>query len=94
MMRLGWIFLGLSLTACAEFPQVDTALGAADQTATYPTLLPFEALLDAQEPRLSETDDALLRARADALRRRADVLRKPVIDGQTRDRMDDGVSQL
>ena len=85
--------LGLGLAACADFPEVDAALGQGPQDARYPDLLPFEALLATDDPRLTDTDDAALRARADALRNRADGLRGPVIDAGTRDRMQDGVTQ-
>jgi hypothetical protein len=88
-----WIFLGVALAACAEFPEVDAALGERTPGAAYPALLPFETLLAANEPRLTDSDDATLRARAEALRNRANNLRGPVIDQQTRDRMDDGVTQ-
>lgn len=88
-----WIVLGLGLAACAEFPEVDAALAQGDPAAEYPELLPFEVLLASDEPRVLESDDAALRARAEALRNRADGLRRPVIDRQTRDRMADGVTQ-
>ncbi|SHG84455.1 hypothetical protein [Marivita hallyeonensis] len=89
----GVIIVVVSLSACAEFPDVDAALAKGDATRDYPALLPFEQLLNAEEPRLADTDDEALRARADALRGRADALRGPVIDGNTRGRMADGVRQ-
>ena len=88
-----WIILGVALTACAEFPEVDAALASDRASAEYPDLLPFEQLLDAREPRLTDSDDEALRARAAGLRNRADGLRGPVIEPQTRDRMNDGVAQ-
>lgn len=87
-----WIILGMALTACAEFPEVDAALASDGPPLDYPELLPFEQLLTASEPRLTETDDDALRARAAGLRNRADGLRGPVIEPQTRDRMNDGVA--
>lgn len=87
------MILGLALAACAEFPQVDAALAEGDPEADYPELLPFEQLLAGEEPQLSETDDAALLARAAELRNRANGLRGPVIDRDTRDRMDDGVTE-
>ena len=87
------IILGFLVTACAEFPEVDAALAAGDPDAGYPDLLPFEQLAPDQDTSLSETDDEALLARAAGLRNRADGLRGPVIDRDTRDRMDDGVTQ-
>ncbi|MFP7570058.1 hypothetical protein [Marivita sp. S2033] len=87
-----WILLMMSLTACAEFPQVDAALSADAARLETPKLLPFEQLLTAEEPRLTETDDEELRARAEGLRNRADGLRRPVIEPDTRDRMETGVT--
>lgn len=88
-----WIILWLALTACADFPEVDAALAQGDPVAEYPALLPFEQLLAAEEPRLTEADDDALRARAAGLRGRAAGLGRPVIDPGTRDRMNDGVTQ-
>jgi hypothetical protein len=48
--------------------------------------------LSADDPRISETDDRALLGRAAALRARANALRRPVIDRQTRSRMEDGVT--
>ncbi|MCL3881112.1 hypothetical protein [Marivita sp. GX14005] len=81
-----------ALTACAEFPQVDTALAEGNPDLDYPDLLPFERLLDGAPPRLDPAEDENLRARADAVRARADNLRGPVIEPETRGRMEDGVT--
>lgn len=75
-MRLPLVFLGVLLSACAEFPEVDAAFSDSAVSADYPTLVPFEQLSAADPPRLSETDDDVLRARAAALRGRADALRR------------------
>ena len=88
-----WIILCFCMSACAEFPDVDAALAQGDPEPTVPDLLPFEELLTSDEPRLTETDDDVLLARADALRSRADAIRGPVIDADTKDRMEDGVQQ-
>ena len=88
-----WIITAAVLAGCTEFPEVDAALTEGNPDAAFPELLPFEDLLQAGDPRLSETEDEALLARAAALRGRADALRAPVIDGQTRDRMEDGVTQ-
>lgn len=83
----------LGMAACAEFPEVDAALATGTPSRDYPALLPFEDLLVADAPLIAESDEAALLARAEALRNRADRLRGPVIDTQTRDRMNDGVTQ-
>ncbi|WP_439123271.1 hypothetical protein [Marivita sp.] len=88
-----WIIILFVATACTEFPEVDAALSGGDPNAEYPTLLPFEQLVSDQDTNLTEADDDALRARAAALRNRANGLRTPVIDQGTRDRMDDGVVQ-
>lgn len=88
-----WIILGLLLTACADFPEVDAALEGGDPNGEYPALLPFEQLVSDQDAALSDTDGDLLLTRAADLRNRADGLRSPVIDPDTRDRMNDGVDQ-
>ena len=88
-----WIILGLALSACTDFPEVDASLAQGDPVGDYPELLPFEALLPEQDARLTESDDDAIRARADALRNRADGLRGPVVEPDTRDRMDDGVAR-
>lgn len=88
-----WIVLGLGVSACADFPEVDAALASGSASRDYPALLPFEDLLAAPEARVSATDEAALLARAEALRNRADGLRGPVIDRATRDRMAGGVTQ-
>ena len=88
-----WIILGVMVSACAEFPEVDAALAAGDPAVDYPALLPFEELIPQQDVRLDDGDADALLARATDLRNRADGLRGPVIEPDTRDRMDDGVTQ-
>lgn len=92
MWRL-WIVFGLGMSACAQFPEVDAALNGDNPVSDYPDLVPFEDLLSGPDPQISETDDDALLARARDLRQRADGLRPPVIDRETRDRMDTGVEQ-
>lgn len=81
----------LSLTACAEFPEVDAATSPEVSSAEYPRLLPFEDILVAQDPRATEAVSNDVQARAAALRSRADRLRNPVIDPASQSRMDQGV---
>ena len=88
-----WIILGVLMSACAEFPEVDAALQSGEPLTDYPTLLPFEQLAGDQQTVLTDADDDLLLARAADLRNRANGLRGPVIDPNTRDRMNAGVAQ-
>ena len=92
-MRLGLIILGLSVTACAEFPEVDAALEAGNRDDSYPALVSFDDFLEPQEPRLNDSSDDVLLARAGALRARANALRRPVIDRATRARINQGVTR-
>ncbi|MCR9107846.1 hypothetical protein [Marivita sp. XM-24bin2] len=84
---------GFLLAACTEFPEVDAVLATGERQAEYPALLPFEDLVAQQDSELTEVDDDVLIRRAENLRNRANGLREPVIDPDTRDRMDDGVTQ-
>jgi hypothetical protein len=88
-----WIILVLTLSACAEFPEVEAALAQDSPDPEYSEFLPFEQLLTVDDPRLMDGDDAALRARAAELRARADRLRRPVIEPPILDRMEDGVTQ-
>ena len=88
-----WIIFCMWLTACAEFPEVDASLEQGESNTEYPELLPFDDLLSSDDPQLSESDDDVLLARAEALRNRADGIRGPVIDSPTRERMEDGIQQ-
>lgn len=65
------------LTACAEFPTLDRAIPASEQTGDYPALLPVEGLIaQGQETTVPEGTDAALAARAAALESRAARLRR------------------
>ena len=91
-MGRSWIVLGLVLGACAQFPEVDEALATDGAPVTEPELLPFEQLVVEQDPEIEDEDDETLLRRADELRQRTDNLRPPVIDNQTLDRMNAGVT--
>ncbi len=88
------LFSVVLLAACTQFPEVDTQTNDIDPRAPYPALVPLEPLLArADEPRITEESTDALAARVAALRARADRLRRTVVDGQTRDRMDAGVAR-
>jgi hypothetical protein len=74
------ISICLLLTACGGWHDLDERVSPA-QTRDWPRLLPLSDLLAGREEPVSGEEDALrLSARADALRRRAAVLRTPVGD--------------
>ena len=68
------------LTACGGWHDLDEPVGAT-HSASWPGLLPLADLMsDSEEPVFGEGDALQLSVRADALRRRAAVLRTPVAD--------------
>lgn len=81
------------LVGCAQFPEVDAALGRESARAGYPRLIPLEGVLAAAAGGATAGPDlgAGLAARAARLRLRAGALRGPVIDAATRARMRAGV---
>lgn len=77
------------LTLCVVIPVMSAC---ADNQDDYPALMPTDQLL--AEPKLSpaasapEATTENVESKADALRARADALRQPVIDPETRRRME------
>lgn len=68
--------LAVSLAGCTQFPELDRAIPASELQGPYPPLVPVESLLaQTDDPRITETDQAALEARAAALRTRAARLR-------------------
>ncbi|KGM48381.1 hypothetical protein [Pseudooceanicola atlanticus] len=66
----------LSLSACAQFPELDRAIPADEQRGPYPDLVPVGGLLaQAENPRIEDDDADNLSARAAALKARAARLR-------------------
>jgi len=95
--------LGLALAGCTQFPELDETIEPAADTAAFPDLIPLADILAAEASRLEavqdpeETDEEIateevIRARREALRRRAETLRGGVIDPQTQTRMQRGVA--
>jgi len=84
-----------SVVACTQFPDLDSRLSPEAQAARYPQLVPVEEL-NALQPDTEtgpDTTDALT-ARVTALRVRAARLKRAVIDGSARARMQSGVSPI
>lgn len=91
-MRTAIILLcfGLGLTGCADFPELDGAISDKGRAAGYPSLLPVGQLMAHTDAptRLDAQTGAQLAARAAALRKRADTLRRiRIIDAAARSRM-------
>lgn len=81
MNRLAALPLMFLLAACGAWPDVP-APGAQGGTGAWPALVPLSEVIAAQpEGATGEADATELSARAEALRRRADLLRAPVADG-------------
>jgi hypothetical protein len=93
---LGVVLAGLTgLTGCADFPELDAPLAAAEAEtgATFPPLVPVEALLAEVPPQaITPAAQSSLDARRSALDARAEALRGTGLEPETRDRMRAGVS--
>lgn len=78
-----WIGIG-----CTPFPQLDTNLSQATQSAAYPLLIDITPLLAGQTEATGESED--LDRRLAALKARASQLRSTsIISPATRSRMED-----
>lgn len=80
MHRTASLALALALCACGAWPDLPEA---AERTSTggWPRLQPLDELIGDTAPGSASDEAALeLTARADALRRRAELLRAPVPD--------------
>lgn len=94
-MRLIALTLITCLTACTQFPELDSAVSEQAKDAEYPALVPVEGLLAQAETTRTDPDQTIqsLNARVAALRNRAKRLRNTVVDSTTRQRMKDGVTE-
>jgi hypothetical protein len=82
------LIVGLSLTACAGFPEVDAAQAKFAQNGAVPQLVPIEGLLAQARPgRANEAGSIALAARAANLRARARAMHGPVQSAATRARL-------
>ena len=87
-------FTALSLTACTQIPELDQAVPESVRKADFPKLVALDTSLTASTLPQDESEKIAqaMAARRDQLNRRAERLNKPVIDSQTKTRMEDGVS--
>jgi hypothetical protein len=87
MLRAVLILL-VVLSACARFPEVDTAQAARGGGGATPALAPIDGLIGQATPALALTEagDALA-ARAADLEARAAAMRGPVQSAETRTRL-------
>ncbi len=84
--------LALALTACTQFPELDSTITPELEAAEYPDLVPVEPLLaQARAGRVDpqQTEAALL-GRVSRLRARAARLRGSVLTGRERQRLRNG----
>lgn len=92
-MRFSVLFILLAIMGCTQFPELDSALSPRAQNADFPTLVPVHTLL-AQSATISappeQTVDTL-NARVAALNNRAARLRGPVVDANSKKRLQDSV---
>jgi len=94
-MRLTVMIAIVGLSACAAFPTIDGTIDASARAADYPTLVPLDPLLAAAAAtggQISPASEAAFNSKIAALRVKAIRLRGPVIDAQTRSRMQRGVA--
>ncbi len=90
------IIAALLLTACADFPDLDAAIAQRGVVAGFPTLIPIDPLLlSADIDSLDANAQAeLLAERVRQLNIRANALRRPVIDPNSRRKMAAAVRRL
>lgn len=82
------VVVGMSLTACSAFPQLDDTLSPGVKAANYPDLVPVEALrAQASEPRIDDRMLDGIEARVARLKARAARLRGTVLSGADRARL-------
>ena len=85
--------LGLALAACTTFPEIDAVETPGVDSAPYPDLVPIGTLLETGPPRATPEIRAGVESRAAALRSRAAALQGPIVDPQTRSRMEAGAGR-
>lgn len=83
----------MAVSGCVEVPELDRSITEEARLASYPELIPVETIrAEVPEARIAQETGPDLQARAEALQRRADGLRRgPVVDAPTRARMEQGV---
>ncbi len=95
MLRLSLAFTFAALLgACSDFPQLDDAVSSAAKNAPYPSLIPMDqALANAQDVQITDQTISTLNGRVNGLKRRATRVSRPVIDTETRNRLQDAINR-
>ncbi len=95
MLRLSLAFTFVALLgACSDFPQLDDAVSPAAKNAPYPSLVPIDqALTNAQDVQITADSVSTLQARLNGLKTRATRAKRPVIDTETRKRLQDAIDR-
>ncbi len=77
------------LAACADFPDLETAISDRGRAGAYPRLIQVDGLPHANTADTERMNDIAksLSARAQRLQRRARALRGPIVDQRTRAKM-------
>ncbi len=89
-MRLTRMIFVVALSACGSFPVLDENISDSARKAPYPALTPVGPLL-AKSSQTTSLDDEGFGPRVADLNARADALRDPVIDGNTRSTLQAGI---
>ena len=95
MLRLSFAFTIVALLgACSDFPQLDDAVSPAAKNAPYPSLIPMDqALANAQDVQITDETVSTLNGRLNGLKNRATRAKRPVIDDETRNRLQDAIDR-
>ncbi|AXX98347.1 hypothetical protein [Profundibacter amoris] len=95
MLRLSLAFTFVALLgACSDFPQLDDAVSPAAKIAPYPSLIPIDqALTNAQDVQITDESVSTLKGRMNGLKNRTTRAKRPVIDTETRKRLQDAIDR-
>jgi len=86
--------LAALLGACSDFPQLDDAVSPAAKNAAYPSLVPMDqVLVDTQDVQITDETVTTLSGRMNGLKGRATRAKRPVIDDETRNRLQDAIDR-
>ncbi|MGB7244721.1 MAG: hypothetical protein WBC93_21850 [Sulfitobacter sp.] len=92
-MRSVTLILCAGLAACTQFPDVERSVSAQAEAADYPDLVPIGPLLAAADAEQidAQATQTQLSARVAALRAKAARLRRGVVTGSERVRLENGL---
>lgn len=85
--RLIALFCAASLSACAEFPELDAQITSEMRRADYPSLISTQSLQGPPAPLITPQSQGALSARVAALKARAARLRGSVVSPATKRRL-------